>query len=104
MYVGRSQVHVREKKPGPLFIWADSRPLTWSRFAEEIQDVLSRAGVDQSRYCTHSFRIGAARTAAVKGIEDSLIKTLGRWESTAYLQYVRIPRSQLSVVSNRLIQ
>ena len=95
---------VRGKKPGPLFIWADGWPLTRSRFAEEIRDALSRAGVDQSRYCTYSFRIGAATTAAVKGIEDSLIKMLGRWESTAYLQYVRIPRSQLSVVSNRLIQ
>ena len=95
---------VRGKKPGPLFIWADGRPLTQSRFAEEIRNALSRAGVDQSRYYTHSFRIGAATTAAVKGMEDSLIKTLGRWESTAYLQYVRIPRSQLSVVSNRLIQ
>ena len=95
---------VRGKKPGPLFIWADGRPLTRSCFAEEIRNALSQAGVVQSRYCTHSFRIVAATTAAVKGMEDPLIKTLGRWESTAYLQYVRIPRSQLSVVSNRLIQ
>ena len=91
------------KKPGPLFIWVDGRPLTRCRFAEEIRNALSRAGVE-SRYYTHSFQIGAATTAAVKGIEDSLIKMLGRWESTAYLQYVRIPRSQLSVVSNHLIQ
>jgi len=27
-----------------------------------------KAGVDQLRYCGHSFRIGAATTAAAKGI------------------------------------
>ena len=69
---------VRGKKPGPLFIWADGRPLRRSRFTQEIWDTLSRAGVVQSRYCTHSFRIGAVTTAAVKGIEGSLIKMLGR--------------------------
>ena len=95
---------VRGKKPGPPFIWEDGRPLTRSRFAEEIRDALSRAGVDRSRYCTHSFWIRAATTAPVKGIEDFLTKISGRWESTVYLQYVRIPRSHLSVVSNRLIQ
>ena len=34
--------------------------------------------------------------AAAQGIEDSVIKTLGRWESAAYLRYVRIPRAQLT--------
>ena len=39
---------------------------------------LVRAGVDQSRYSTHSFRIRAATTAEAKGIEDAVIKTLGK--------------------------
>ena len=95
---------VRGTCPGALFVWADGRPLTRSRFAEEVRSALSQAGVDQSQYCTHSFRIGAATTAAAKGIEDSIIKTLGRWESSAYLQYVRIPRSQLTGVASRLTQ
>ena len=56
----------REKKQVYLCRW----PATQTRFTEEIRDTLSRAGVDQSRYGTHSFRIGAATTAAVKGIED----------------------------------
>ena len=30
------------------------------------------------------------------------MKTLGRWESLAYLQYVKLPRSQLAGASNIL--
>ena len=64
--------------------------------------MLGSSGVEASKYSGHSFRIGAATTAASAGIEDSLIKTLGRWESTAYLLYIRVPRDQLTAVSRRL--
>ena len=60
-----------------------------------VQAALENAGLDRSRYCGHSFRIGAATEAARKGIEDSVIKTLGRWKSLAYLEYIKIPRSDL---------
>ena len=59
---------VRGKKPGPLFLFEDGRPLTRARFADEVRRALSSAGIDQSQYCTHSFRIGAATTAAAKGV------------------------------------
>ena len=75
-------------EPGPLFRLKDGYPLTRARFATEVRVVLSKVGVEQSKYCTHSFCIGAATTAAAKGIKDSINKTLGRWESLAYLQYV----------------
>ena len=67
-----------------------------------VHDGLQKAGIDQDKYCGHSFRIGVATTAAAKGIENSLIKTLGRWESLVYLQYIKLPRSQLAGVSNIL--
>ena len=50
----------------------------------------------------HSFRIGAATTAARCGLEDSLIQTLGRWKSAAYLAYIKIPRDQLAATAARL--
>ena len=70
---------------------------------ELVRAALTSAGVDQQKYCGHSFRIGAATTAAAKGVEDSIIKTLGRWESVAYLQYVQIPRNQLTNYSSVLV-
>ena len=86
----------------PLFRFKDGQALSRQLFVEAVRKGLRMAGIDQDKYCGHSFRIGAATTATAKGIEDSLIKTLGRWGSLAYLQYVKVPRSQLAGISNIL--
>lgn len=87
---------MRGRQAGPLFIFKDGRPLTRQRFVQAVRDALQAAGVQADRYAGHSFRIGAATTAAARGIEDSVIRTLGRWKSLAYLEYVKIPRQQLA--------
>ncbi len=43
-----------------------------------MRGALEAGGIDASKYAGHSFRIGAATTAAMVGIEDSLIKEGGR--------------------------
>ena len=70
-----------------------------SRFVDYVRTALQQAGIDSAVYSGHSFRIGAATTAASHGLEDSLIQTLGRWESDAYRRYIHIPRAQLASVS-----
>jgi len=62
-----------------------------------------KACVDQSQYCGHSFRIGAATTGAAKGLEDCIKKTLGRWESLAYLRYLKLSHEQLGGYSAMLV-
>ena len=67
-----------------------------------LKEALIAAGVDASKYSGHSFRIGAATTAAACGIQDTLIKTLGRWESEAYTLYIQTPWETLCKVSQVL--
>ena len=88
---------------GALFRFSDGRLLTRQRFVEALRTGLEEAKVPQDQYRGHSQRIRAATTAAAKGLEDSIIKTLGRWESVVYLQYVKIPRQQLAGYSRLLV-
>ena len=57
----------RRSSPGPLLTFNDGRPLTQSMFVEAVKRALDTAGVDSSQYSGHSFRSGAATTAATKG-------------------------------------
>ena len=70
-------VAIRGKSPGPLFCMVNGVYLTRDLFVSDVRKALVAAGVDQSKYSGHSFRSGAAMTAAA-GIADSTIKTLGR--------------------------
>ena len=87
---------VRDRHPGPFFKFATGAPLSRVALVSNMRAALQSSEVDASKYAGHSFRIRAATTAASVGIEDSLTKTLGRWESAAYL-YVRVPRAGVSV-------
>ena len=82
--------------PGPLFRFDDGRPLTRLALVSEVRAALTVAGIDPAPYSGHSFRIGAATSAAAAGIEDAVIKTLGRWRSDAYQTYVRLPREAIT--------
>ena len=84
---------------GPLFQFVDGSPLTRPKFVAEFQRALSAAGVQAEMYTGHSFRIGAATTAAAKGVTDNIIKALGRWSSEAYQVYIRLLRGQLAAIT-----
>jgi hypothetical protein len=93
---------VRGRGRGPFFNFTSGAPLSRERLVQCLREALAKVGIDASKYAGHSFRIGAATTAARVGVEDSLIQTLGRWKSAAYLLYIRVPRETLSAVSGRL--
>ena len=57
-------------------------------FNKELRQALQCCDLDPITFKSHSFRIGAATTAAQLGIADSQIRTLGRWKSDAFKQYI----------------
>ena len=87
---------IRPTAPGPLFISHEEKYLPKEMLIHRVRQALADAGIDSSFYSGHSFRIGAATTAATCGLNDSLIKTLGCWESSSYLVYIKIPPTELA--------
>ena len=84
------------RKQGPLFQYRSGKPLTQAGFVGEVKAVLERGGMSSEGYSGHSFRIGAATTAAAAGIGDAVIQRLGRWRSEAYKGYVQPERGRLA--------
>ena len=73
---------------GPLFQMATGKYLTRAGICKVVKKALAFYGIDSSRYSSHSFRIGAATTAAAAGVPDRTIKALGRWSSDCYQTYI----------------
>ena len=69
----------------PFFILDNGLGLTRSYFIQHLRIILSTLGFNSDLYNGHSFRIGAATTAAGNKVEDHLIQTLGRWVSQSYV-------------------
>ena len=108
--VGLTQLHLEStsnNQPSdlqPVFQTA-SRPLSREEFVESLQVALKQCGVDNAGdYKGHSFRIGAATTAGEAGVPDWLIKTMGRWTSSAYQTYIRTDPRTVAEVSHLLTQ
>ena len=74
----------------PIFRAGKFNPLTHRQLNAVLRHLLQQAGFNCINYASHSFRIGAATTAAAASLPPWLIKTLGRWHSDAYLTYVHL--------------
>ena len=59
-------------------------------------------GLPHNEFGSHNFRIEAATAAAQAGVEDSVIRTMGRWNSSAFLVYIRTPPTKLAQFTGRL--
>ena len=86
----------------PIFRAGKFNPLTQRQLNAVLRHLLQQAGFNHINYASHSFRIGAATTAAAAGLPPWLIKTLRRWHSDAYLTYIRCPDSVFSAVPQML--
>ncbi|OWA54452.1 hypothetical protein BV898_18854 [Hypsibius exemplaris] len=73
----------------PLFTFPDGSFLS-RRFFSNALKVFLRHVPHRDRYSSHSFRIGAATSAAENSIAENVIQKAGRWKSSAYRGYIRI--------------
>jgi hypothetical protein len=86
----------------PLFMLQNGEPLTRTILSANLRELLNILGYIENEYAPHSFRIGAATTAAAANLPPWLIKTLGRWRSDCYELYIRTPRTIINSVPQKL--
>ncbi len=87
----------------PLFTDVSNRPVTRFWFQKHLKAVLLLSGTPAENFSSHSFRIGAATTAAHKGLSQQQIQELGRWSSEAFKSYIRSDRSHIKEAHQTLI-
>ena len=85
-------IALRGDQSGPFFLTTAKTPLSKSNFISKFCAILGRIGLPAEEYAGLRFRKGAATSAALSaalaGVEDSIIQLLGRWQSAAFLRYI----------------
>ena len=88
---------------GPLFTYVSGELLTREKLIRETRVLIRKGGLDSREFAGHSFRIGAATTAASANLPPWLIKVLGRWSSDCFERYIKTPPSVLAQVPKKLV-
>ncbi len=91
----------------PLFVDDSNHPVTRFWFQKHLKLIITQAGLPAENFSCHSFRIGAATTAAQKGLSQNQIQTLGRWSSDAFKSYIRynqlhIREAHLALINKKI--
>ena len=73
-----------------MFTKQNKLAITRAQFFQTLRQVIKKAGFDDSKIKGHSFRIGAATTAASLGFTEDQIQRMERWRSDAVKKYIRI--------------
>ncbi|XP_069588341.1 uncharacterized protein [Ranitomeya imitator] len=85
----RSWLALRPVGELSFLIHKDLSPITKFQFNSVLKKCLRLLDLGNVNISSHSFRIGAATEAARMGLDESIIKKLGRWESDRFKLYVR---------------
>ena len=84
-------IQLRGNMAGPLFLAESKSPISAAQFTAVLCNCVNTIGLDINRYTPHSFRIGGTSFAHENNFNETQLRRLGRWHSTAYLRYIRSP-------------
>lgn len=86
---------VRGTSPGRLFINSSGSPYSVLWFRSALSKISELAGLRAWGITPHSFRVGAATSAAALGIPEDTIQRMGRWSSRAFMRYIKYQVNRL---------
>ncbi|CAC5383632.1 unnamed protein product [Mytilus coruscus] len=80
----KDYLQLRPDCQGQLFCHLYHNKLTRFQFLAVLRSALNFLSLNPEEFNTHSFRIGAATTAALEGKTDEEIQSMGRWNSNSH--------------------
>lgn len=87
----------------PAFRDEHGIPLTGRKLNEILKKCLSGHINYEDGYVTsHSFRAGIASLMGTLGYSDSQIKAVGRWSSSAFESYLKLPRTKRAEMARKI--
>jgi len=87
----RKYMAIRPQAAVSFFCHFDGSYLTRHQLQSTLRKATTAIGLDSRYYTSHSFRIGAATSAAAAHLPYELIQQCGRWRSSAFKAYIRQP-------------
>ena len=90
---------------GALFKLNSGKLLTRSVLQKWMRSALTLAGYVGEEHSCHSLRAGGAESLVATGFDSSVIQVMGRWQSNAFLLYLKISdavRKEASVAMGKL--
>ena len=78
-----------ERASTPLFRKASGASISTDDVCAMVRALMASVGEVPTEYGAHSMRIGGATAALAAGVDPSIIKVMGRWDSEVYEIYTR---------------
>ena len=72
-----------------FFVFSDRSPVTATHLRQVLSKLLSRCGLDSTKYRSHSIRAGHSVDLYHLGVSLEWICKLGRWKSSAIFTYLK---------------
>jgi hypothetical protein len=86
----------------PLFVQLDGSAVSLEWMKLKTASFLTALNLDSGSFTGSSWRCGGAVSAREAGISDSVIMSMGRWRSSAYLAYLPVSEENLAEASIRI--
>ena len=87
----------------PLFLTSPHQHMTGAWFTQHLKRTLQRCNLPEGKYSSHSFRIGAATSAAAQGASAASLQQMGRWSSSAFTAYIRPEQAAILAAQRTLL-
>ena len=93
----------RSKEGKPAFMLESGKAYTGALLNSTLKKCLGKHVAPEKGHITsHSFRSGLASMLGNLGFSDEDVKAMGRWSSSAFETYMRLPRTKRAAMARRI--